>query len=349
MKVIFVVANLGGGGTERVISNLANEFIEQNIDIEIIMTAGKQIEYCLKEGVVVKTLGGETHGSLRKRIQRIFKLRRCFKEQKGSNVLSFGTETNLYSIIASIGLKVNLIISERNDPNKCSYKPLRDFLYKFAPKHVFQTEDARNCFGKQIRERGIVIPNPLNENLPAPYMGIRDKKIVAVGRLTEQKNHLLLIHAFAEFHEKFSEYKLIIYGKGEMKETLQAEINRLSLSESIVLGGFQADVLNKIIDAQMYVLSSDYEGISNSLAEAMAIGLPVISTDCPIGGSRMCIKDGYNGILVPIGDVKKLSEAMETIASDLHRADEMARHAMEIRNVLSLKSISTKWLEFILL
>ena len=97
----------------------------------------------------------------------------------------------------------------------------------------------------------------------------------------------------------------------------------------------------------MYVLSSDYEGISNSLLEAMAIGLPVIATDCPCGGCRLCIENEKNGLLVPVGDDKAMAEAMGRIAAEPKKADSMGKTASKIAERFSIRHISGEWIALI--
>ena len=147
----------------------------------------------------------------------------------------------------------------------------------------------------------------------------------------------MLLKAFARFHKKYPEYSLHIYGKGEMLEELQKEAQRLQIDAAVVWEGFRKDVLSCIRSAGMYVLPSNYEGISNALLEAMAIGLPVISTDCPIGGSKMCIQDGKNGLLVP--------EAMVRLAKEREYEDALGKEAANIRSSFSEETISQKWLD----
>lgn len=174
--------------------------------------------------------------------------------------------------------------------------------------------------------------------------GRTGKTIVAVGRLQPQKNYGMLLKAFARFHKRYPEYSLHVYGKGEMLEELQKEAQRLQIDAAVVWEGFRKDVLSCILSAGMYVLPSNYEGISNALLEAMAIGLPVISTDCPIGGSKMCIQDGKNGLLVPCGEEEKFAEAMMHLAEDRAYADALGKEAANIRSSFSEETISQKWL-----
>lgn len=345
MKILFTIANMVGGGSERVLANLANDFVNKGHEVSILMTAGNEIAYELDDRVKTFSIGERTGGSIIGRIKRIFAMRKAFRADKNQVVITFGTETNMFALLAGIGLKKRIIISERNDPNQCGFAKVRDMIYPLADGHVFQTEDAKNCFSKKIQARSVVIPNPLKADLPSAFEGERKKEIVAVGRLTAQKNHKLLLKAFALFSEKKKGYTLSIFGQGELEDELKTLAMELGIAEAVNFKGFASDVLEQIRESSMYVLSSDYEGISNSLAEAMAIGLPVISTDCPIGGSKMCIQHGENGLLVPIQDEKALTEAMLYLAEHEDKAREMCKKAWEIRENLSQERISEMWLE----
>lgn len=347
MKVIMVTAGMSGGGTERVIAVLANDMAAKSHEVKIVMTSRNEVAYELAESVQVLSIGGSTGGSLSKRIKRIRNLRRIFKQDKEQVIVSFGTETNLFSLLAGVGLKNKIIVSERNDPNQCTYPILRNMVYRMADSLIFQTADAKNCFPKRIAKKGSVISNPLSGEMKKPAHGVRSKEIVTAGRLEPQKNHRLLIEAFQGFAEQFPDYKLIIYGKGYLEEELKALAKELHLEGKVIFAGFAEHIQEKLCNAAMFVLSSDYEGVSNSLMEAMALGLPVISTDCPIGGSAMLIKNRENGLLVPVGSAAALTEAMKYVAEDTERAEEMGRHAEYVREAYSAEKICEKWIRAI--
>lgn len=345
MHIIFVTAGMAGGGSERVIAALSEQFIQWNHQVTVLMTASDEVAYKLNDKVEIFCLGTRTGSHFSKRIKRITTLRKYFKSHKDSLVISFGTETNMFSILAAFGLKQRLILSERNDPNKCSFIKFRNLIYFWGKAFVFQTEDAEKCFSTKIQKRSIVIPNPILQ-VPEPFVGKREKSIVAVGRLTEQKNHTLLLNAFAKFVQEEYEYKLIIYGKGELEEELKALADKLGIHDKVIFAGFREHVLDEIKAGGMYVLSSDYEGISNSLMEAMALGLPVIATDCPIGGSRLCIKNEENGLLIPMQNEEMMYQAMKMLAMDREFAERISHNAVKIRERFSVDKIARMWLDF---
>lgn len=347
MDVTFVVSALHGGGAERVIATLANYMADRDDDVTILMTAGDEVVYQLHEKVQLISIGQASGGNPLVQLKRLYAMRQYFKSHRQSHIVSFSTTINLFTIIASLGLKMDVIVSERNDPNRFHYKRLRDMIYALGGRFVFQTEEAADCFSKAIRERSCVIPNPIRTGLPEVYTGEREKKIAAAGRLEPQKNHKLLLEAFAGFHQSYPEYTLHIYGKGKLEQELKTLASELHIESHVVWEGFRADVLERIRTYGMYVLSSDYEGISNSLMEAMALGIPCISTDCPIGGSRLCIENEENGLLTPIGDREALQSAMEWIAQDGKRAEAMGQRASGIRERFSEEKICECWRVFI--
>lgn len=342
-KIIFVTAGMAGGGTERVIAVVANYLAAQSYDVLILMTSRDDVVYDLHKDIEVQAIGGTTGGSLIKRVKRICKLRGYFKRSGEAVIVSFGTETNLFALLAHIGLKNKIIISERNDPNQCNFKMLRNLIYRLADHFVFQTEDARQYFSKKIADRGVVIPNPLAKEMKKDFSGERTHDIVAVGRLEPQKNHRMLLQAYQLFDRKYPEYRLVLYGKGLLQEELENFAKELGIEQKVVFAGFTQEVEKKIQDAAMYVLSSDYEGISNSLMEAMAMGLPVISTDCPIGGSKMLITDKVNGLLTPVGDTRAFAAAMCYMAKDPEHAERMGEAAQYIQREYSTENICKKW------
>lgn len=349
-KIIFVTISMTGGGTERVIATLSNYWIKNGKKVSILMIGGDDIAYELDEKIEVKSLSGATGGNLPARLSRITKLRQEFKENKDSVIIAMGTVASMFTAVAHCGLKNPLLVSERNDPNRLNHRPiksyertLRNILYRKSKRVVFQTQMARECFPESIKKKSCLIPNPL-EDIPDTMEYIkRDKKVISAGRLTEQKNHKLLIDAFSTVHDRFDDYELVIYGEGEYKNVLKEYIEKKEASEFIKLAGF-SDRLRDILGmTRIYVSSSDWEGISNSLAEAMACGMAVIATDCPMGGSAMLIDDGVNGRLVPVSDLKSMTQALEAFLSDDDIAAKCSTNARCVREDMEVSRIAKMW------
>lgn len=344
MKVTFLIPSMSGGGAERVISILADEFVKKGLEVSILMTAGNECVYDLDPHVRLFQAGEKTGGSIVKRISRLIKMRQYFRANRDNILIAFEPDAAFWSSIAKTGLSVPMLSSERNDPASFGNSKARAIAYHNSSGIVFQTQEAREYFPVQIQKKGWVIPNPLRDDLPVPYTGERKKTIVCVGRLEEQKNHKLLLKAYAKFSEKHPEYTLHLYGRGSLEGEIRMLADMLHIENSVVFEGFKKNITAEILDAGMFVLSSDYEGISNSLLEAMAVGMPVISTDCPCGGSRMCIQDGVNGCLVPVGDAEALAASMERIAEDVDFSSQLGKEAARIRTALSAEGIAEKWI-----
>lgn len=344
-KIVFVIPDMPGGGTERVVALLANEYSRRGIPTAILLFAGNERAYPLDSRIEVVSVGAPSGGSFLERLGRLRRMRRFYRENKNCQIWAFSAMGAVFSAVAALGQRHFFLVSERNDPTRYEHRRIRDLCYRRADVVVCQTADAVKSFPAGIRKKSVVIPNPL-ELREEPYAGEREKRIVAVGRLNAQKNHKLLLRAFATFAKRHGNYVLEIYGQGELEAELKALAAELGIDRSVIFKGFSTKVLADIRTASMFVLSSDYEGISNSMLEAMALGLPVIATDCPIGGSRMYIRDGENGLLVPVGDVSALAYAMGRLADEPALGERFGREAVKLREDLTTAKIAERFLEW---
>ena len=234
----------------------------------------------------------------------------------------------------------------RNDPKHDTLstveRVLRYLNFRYAHKVIFQTEEIMNCFSKPIVKHGVVIQNPL-PNVIVSYDGERDKRVVAVSRLEPQKNLTMLIDAFALAQKANTRFLLQIYGDGTEREMLTKYIKTKGLSQSVQLMGFTKNVSEKICNASIYACSSDYEGLSNALLEAMAMGLAVVTTDSGGGGARSVILDGENGFLIPVGDTERMADAMRKLMKDPEQCNRMGCRAKQIKEKLSESKICKQW------
>lgn len=349
MKVLFVSGLMGNGGAERVISVLANGFVKLGYKASVVALMGGPCEYELDSRVAYLPNKTDFSGKAKRVKQRFVFLKECIHLEKPDLVVSFCTEINIYSIVALAGSKCPLVISERNDPKSDppwkTTRVLRWLLYRFADGFVFQTESARDYFSSKIAKRSVVLPNPIKDGLPELFQGIRTKRIVTVARLHPQKNIPMLLESFSAFCNWHGDYVLEIFGDGPSKDELQDMVRSLGISDKVVFHGFEPEASKLIADASMFVLSSNYEGIPNALLEAMAMGLPVIATDCPVGGPRSFIENGINGFLVPVGDTVALCDAMLEIAKSRELANTISAKAYEVRKTLSSKNVCAQWLK----
>ena len=288
---------------------------------------------------------------LKKNIKRLKKMNLLVKKIKPDIIISFLPEPSYRILFLKIfNPNIKVIVSVRNDP-KVEYSSIKNrmimkLLYPLADGFVFQTQEAKEYFSKKIQDKSVIIPNPINEEfICEPYTGKREKIIVTVGRLEKQKNHKMLIEAFSKLPEELNEYKLIIYGEGSLRPELEKQIKELNLLDRVFLPGQVDDIKNKIYKASLFVLSSNYEGMPNALMEAMALGIPCISTDCPCGGPRFLIKNGYNGYLVHINDIQDLHKTIQNV---LHKEQtEISKRANKIIVNLNPNKINKDWHEYV--
>ena len=352
MKVLFLNSSLTSGGSERVMTLLANKFADKGIDttMSLVRELGPDV-YKVNDKVRLVRYKYGTKNKAIIAIKRFIKIKKQIKNGHFDAVIVFMYDLNLFTLMAAGNLGTPIYISERADPSNRNEGKLYKFLEKhFYPKcagMIFQTPDVVNQFSEEIQKKSVVIPNPVSEDLPEPYNGIRKKKIVAIGRFTDQKNFPMLINAFAEFHHIYPEYELYIYGKGPKEEMLKEQVKMKKITSSVHFPGFVDTIIDEIKDAEIYVSSSNFEGISNSMIEAMAMGLAVICTDCPVGGARMMIQDRINGILIPVGDEEMLKKMLKEIAADRQWAEELGEKALEIRESFSTNKIADMWIRVV--
>ncbi len=353
MRIVFVIGVMGNGGAERVIANLSNEFVLYGWNVDIITIYGSKQDYELDRRVKIRNIICKCPVRLLRPFERFIAIRRCIKEGNPGVVVSFLADVNIHVIISMLGMKKKLIVSERNDPQR-NPKPkwmrwLRDRLYDRVDGIVFQTKDAEAYFAAFLKERvkTEIIPNPIKDNLPVYNRATDSNEFITACRLNAQKNLPLMIDAVKTLVDRGFDVRLSIYGEGPERKKLKAYIESLGLEDRVFLCGFTNEIHDKMKNAACFVISSDYEGISNSMLEALAIGVPVVATDCPVGGARMYIADDITGRLVPCGDRDALAEAMMTAVIDRDKAIEWGKNASQIRNNLSIKDITFKWKKFI--
>ncbi len=346
---LFFVGTMGSGGAERVISLLSKKLIQSVAkNVKIITYYDCVSFYELDAGVNVFSLEKET-GS-KNLFKNLICLRKHFKQHDGV-ILSFLAPFNILAILAHMGVRNPIIVADRNDPNKIPQnriiRKIRDFLYRFADAVVVQTEHNQRYFSKKVQKKSTVIYNPVALSAMA---GIALKtppkhQIITVARLMPQKNHRLLIDAFSQIAEEYPEYEVICYGEGPERARLEQYITSKNLKNRIHMPGEVTDVPMRISEAELFVLPSDYEGMPNALIEAMCVGLPVISTK--VSGATDLIEDGVNGLLIDIGDVKGLANAMRTLLCDREMQLRFAQKAIEINTALHVEKIMEQWVDLI--
>ena len=342
-QIVFVTGAMSRGGAERVISLLSRHYAQQGWRVRILMLLHSQVDYELDPAVEVLDFSNDKRKAVLDMPRLMGKVRSFVKQEQPDAVVAFMAPICLIAGFACRGLKTRLVVSERIDPaldpRSLPFRLALKNVYEKANLVVFQTRRARDYFPENIRRNGVIIPNPIQvKALAAPA---RTHRIVTAGRLMPQKNQKMLIDAFACLHQARPEYTLDIYGEGPLTDTLQRQIDSLGLTEAVTLRGNVSDIHQQMADAQMFVLPSDFEGLSNALLEAMMMGLPCISTDC--AGSDEAIQSGENGLLIPVGDTQALAEAMERLAADGAFAEKLGAAARESAQQYTLDRVIDRW------
>lgn len=307
-KIAFILGSMGKGGAERVISILSKYYADKEWDTNICVLLSNDLEYTLDKSTKFWDFSGNTESRIKRIPLWLKSIRHFVKDNKIDVVVSFAARINVLVMMACAGLNVRIVVSERNDPQYDGRgfitKALTSILYPKAECVVFQTERVKSFFSKRIQKNSKIIPNPIIVN--AYRVNPDRNKIVTVGSLKEQKNQQLLIDAMSDVLLDHPTAKLTIYGEGPLRGSLEKQIAELCIEKSVLLPGQKNDIHEEIKNALFFVLSSDYEGLSNALLEAMMMGIPCISTDC--AGSDEYIENQINGLLVPVKNKAALVE-----------------------------------------
>ena len=356
IKLLFLVSQLQTGGSERTVTYLSSYLAKRQFDVTIL-SLSDDIFYKQDEQVKVQTLNIESKA---KNIWgRIWLARRRFLEvkqylQKNKFDIVFCILPEMARYLLKIHKKAGfcLITSERNNPAVVTQKhllKLKHKIYQESDGIVFQTQRAMDFYPESIRKKGVVIHNAVGNPYvyQVPEIQNRKPKISAMGRLVAQKDYHTLIRAFQPVALKYPAYRLEIFGKGDGESELKALVEELDLAEKVCFCGDREDAVLKIADSACYVMSSKHEGMPNALMEAMAVGLPCVSTDCPNGPAEL-IKNGENGLLVPVGDVEALTAAMFTMIERKTFANKCGKNAKRILETHSIEKNAKAYLDYIL-
>jgi GalNAc-alpha-(1->4)-GalNAc-alpha-(1->3)-diNAcBac-PP-undecaprenol alpha-1,4-N-acetyl-D-galactosaminyltransferase len=365
MNLVLVIPGLTAGGAERVISLLANYWAEKNWAVTLI-TLAEPVSDFYQLHPHVKRLGlglmaesPSLAASIKHNWHRVQKLRRVIKAERPDAVISFVDTVNVLTLLATIGLGLPIIISERTEPRHHNpgriWPWLRRLTYPWATAIVAQSDSVCQWLRGLAGESPIctVIPNPVN---PAILEGKGNSRgeitamgghqdshlITSMGRLSWEKGYDLLIKAFALIAAEHSKWDLCIIGDGPERDNLSQLVAELGISPRVHFSGRLENPAILLSRADLFVMPSRYEGFPNALLEAMACGVAVISFDCP-SGPREIIREGIDGLLVPSQDVKALAVAMTRLMDDASLRKRLAVKASEVNERFSLEKVGSSW------
>jgi len=355
MRLTLIISSLTCGGAERAAVLLAEGFLRENHQVSLITLAGVETDfYNLPDKVhrLALNITGDSptiFHALWNNISRLWIIRKAIRLVRPEVVISFLHQTNILTLLASLNTSYPVIVSEQNNPDVATealWKKLRRVTYPYSARVVSTSQGVDAYFDWLPKTKRAVIYNPLtliNEQVEASFIegAALDKKwIISMGRLVYQKGFDILLAAFQQIAIKHLDWQLIILGEGELRPELEAL--KVQLGNQVILPGLVSNPFPILKRAQLFVLSSRFEGFGNVLIEAMACGLAVISTDCPSGPQEI-IRDQIDGILVPNEDVAALAVAMDRLMSDQEERQRLASRAPEIAERFQLEKVIGTW------
>jgi GalNAc-alpha-(1->4)-GalNAc-alpha-(1->3)-diNAcBac-PP-undecaprenol alpha-1,4-N-acetyl-D-galactosaminyltransferase len=353
MRIAFVIYSMTSGGAERVLSIMANYWNRHNHEVHILTFDITPPFFMLDPEIKVTPLAiaGESRNfihSIFSNYTRIRILRKTIINISPDIIISFLSTTNILTLCATAKLDIPIIASERTHPRyvplkkKCEY--LRKTLYPFATSIIVQTNDIKQCFPSKW-ENIHVIPNPvlppvLDPQIQTPALPMHC--ITTLCRLVPDKSIDKLIQAFALISGKHPDWTLAIIGDGEEQMNLLSLIKQNNLEDRVFLLGMISNPCNVLVQSEIFAFSSRYEGFPNALCEAMACGLPVVSTDCPSGPSEL-IRHKENGLLVPVDDIQQMADALSYLISNKKERERFGENAKSILEEYRLEKIMAMW------
>lgn len=356
MKLTLVTSSLTAGGAERVLSIMANYWAEKGHTISFVTLDSKDDDFYVLNPSVRRYALALLHGSnspwgiLRKHTLRLLWIRKTIKETNPDTVICFMDRMNIATLLAMWGLNTPIIISERTDPRHHKIGPLwsilRRLTYPRAQALVVQTESVKKWISNFYTKRFLyVIPNPLSlsnkSTSPNPDFYIPKKFIVSMGRMDKFKGFHFLIKAFSIVN-KNKDWELVLIGEGKERSNLRQLSKQLGISSIVHMPGRIKNPDSILRHAEIYVLSSLYEGFPNALLEAMRAGIAVVSFDCPSGPAEI-IRHGIDGMLVPAQDTEALAQTMANLMQDDELRKSLSRHAVDVTERFSLKKVMHQW------
>lgn len=358
--LMIVIHSLRGGGAERVAVDLAGFWLRHGCRVSVVtQTSAAQDAYALPEGVQRYALGldSESGGGLRAiwaNLRRVWALRRLMRRHRPTVVLGMMTKASVLAVLAGRGLPCRVIATEHTHPPvqrlPAMWRRLRCWAYPRAQAVVALTKGTADWLDRHIPGvHALVIPNavhwPLQPDEPvvAPPERAGRLRLLAVGRLHPVKGFDVLLQAFASIAELFPDWDLVILGEGEQRAVLEEQIEQTGLGGRVSLPGRVGNIGQWYAQSDLYVLSSRTEGLSNTLLEAMASGLPCVAFDCETG-PREIIRDGIDGVLVrPAEDSEALAAWLSNLMAHPDEGIRYARRATDVRDRFSVTRVMSMW------
>lgn len=352
MKLLFIRDYFDYGGASKMIISVADAMSDMGHNSYVYAYGSESCPIDIPNKVQYIKGSPYIHNRALRHPAKIGEIRKTIKKVDPDLIVTFMPYPSILTMFAKIGLKKKIVISERGDPAIYG-----GFIKRFGHKiigradgAVFQTDGARDFYSGKLHDKSVVIPNAItirrSERIP---WNERKNQIAFVGRFyNQQKRQDLMIEAFSMIAPKYPDLYLVFYGDGEDLDYIKHKVEEAQLSERVIFAGSVSPIEAYIRNSKLFVLSSDYEGIPNSLIEAMCVGLPCVATDCTPGGARLLIDDGVNGYLVPRGDAQAIAEKCLKILNNPIDAELMGINAQAICDQYAPEVIYPKWNKYLM-
>ncbi len=331
MKCLFTIRSLSGGGAERVVSTMANALAEKGNDVYIVVYKQTDADYKISEQVNIIEMP-QRKDSIMTKVKRISDMRSIISKINPDVVIPFVGTVLYVTWLAMYGKKGKFIATVRNNPwlmpeSKVQRK-FRDYIAKKSDGVLIQNEEQAEYFPISTINKMYVINNPIAPeflNTKKNTYSKEIKTIITAGRLNYQKNQKLMIKGFAEVCKNREDICLDIYGEGPLKDELNQLIDLLGMNKQISLRGRVKNMESTLSDADLFVMTSDFEGMPNALMEAMAVGVPCISSDCKTGPSSL-ISSGIDGMLFKVNDQKDFEKKLNWAITHTNEMNTMGQN-----------------------
>ena len=352
MNIDFYISSLGMGGAERVLVTLAKEMSMRGNTVSVTNLDKLPQYFEVPESAAYFKYSNKGKGKLRETFSDFTAVRRQLKKRKDTDLcVCFLNRCNLLVPLAALGLGRRIAVCDRNNPlmehSRMVFR-LSCMIYRLADAVFVQTEEIRRMYPEYLQKKMYVIENPVDAaGLEAQLTRSDYEKkntMISVGRLVPQKDHETMFRAFAKVSDAFPEWKLELWGAGELQNSFEQLIHELGMEDRIFLKGRTGRIYEQLKQSSIFVLSSHFEGFPNALCEAMHAGLPCIASNC-VSGPAELIDDGISGYLVPVGDVDTMAERMKSLMADASLREQMGKNASEAVKRLDSDVITEKWIK----
>lgn len=359
LRIALIIPALSAGGAERVAATLCNRWAALRHDVHIVTFEqdGTPSHYDLDPRVRRHLLDLARHSRssvefVVMNLRRVTVLRAVLRRIAPDIAVSFMPEPNVIAILAGIGRPWPVVVSERVHPRFVTLRPIpaamRRLTYPFADRVVAQTAGIAEYVARHFGGRTAVLPNPIDLDRFKPGTAARTpparQRIVSIGRLDRQKGFDLLIDAFAAIAARHPDWDLTIFGEGDQRAALEAQIAGHGLGGRVRLPGVTTAIASELQATDIYAHASRFEGYPNAIMEALACGCPVIATDSP-GGARELLQDGRYGRLVPVEDVDALAHEMNVVMGDFNARATLRAQATCAVADLAVETIAQRWID----